>query len=706
MGLLVFETADGKPDLVPADRLGTLLREHRIPVVVLNACQSAMVDNRAADPFASVAAALLKAGVRSVVAMGYSLYVSGAQHFLPAFYRRLFESGSVTEAVRAGRQQMFRNQGRVCARGSYDLQDWLVPVSYAHDTVDFCFATAVPQQASVFNESTFPEEAQDSKNPYGFVGRDGALLSLERAMMRPPAGILIHGLGGSGKTTLARGFIHWLRQTEGLGEGCFWFTFSDIQSAEFVFNQMGEAIFGDTFLAEPLPLKVDVLAQALFKRPFLIVWDNFESVRGIEGTSVIGLISQADQQHLKRFLEKLRGGKTKVLITSRSEEDWFGSANRYKLPLRGLQGEERWEFCRIILRDLGRTIDRNDPDLFTLMDSLDGHPLMMRVVLPQLEDKSAATLLAAMVENLEALGLKGEETWERLQATMRFVIQGLPVELQPLLIPLALHKRFIIAGFLEYIATQVDSSWTGQKIDHFFEMLSLAGLVQEVYPSLYEIHPALTGFLQEYTHSANDNRDAWVRAFVNLMAYLADDFAQQPLHEKWGRFHVHGSSFYVALAEATAHGMDKETATLIQAIATYWKDSRNYEAAGELFLRLAGHCNKCGYKDMEASAYNQLGGIAEKQRKFPAAFNWFNKSLEISEMFLIERCTANSYLHLGTIALDQKDLPVAETLYKKSLEIEEKLGNKPGAAQVYHQLAMIFQLQQDLLPQRIGTKRV
>jgi hypothetical protein len=106
-GRLVFEKADdGSPDPIKAELLMELLREHAVPVVVLNACQSAMVDRRADNPFASVAAALLRAGMCGVVAMAYSLYVSAAQQFLPAFYQRLFDGHSLAQAVRAGRQQL------------------------------------------------------------------------------------------------------------------------------------------------------------------------------------------------------------------------------------------------------------------------------------------------------------------------------------------------------------------------------------------------------------------------------------------------------------------------------------------------------------------------------------------------------------------------------------------------------------------------
>ncbi len=100
-GMLIFEDEQAERAPVTAAQLTQLVAEYRIPIMVLNDCQSARIDERADDAFASVAAALLKAGIRSVVAMGYDLYVSGAQQFVPAFYQRLLESGNVAEATRA-----------------------------------------------------------------------------------------------------------------------------------------------------------------------------------------------------------------------------------------------------------------------------------------------------------------------------------------------------------------------------------------------------------------------------------------------------------------------------------------------------------------------------------------------------------------------------------------------------------------------------
>ncbi len=235
-GLLCFEDEEGREQLIDAKQLGSLLREHRIPIMVLNACQSAMIDAEAEDAFASVAGALQRAGINAVVAMAYSLYVSGAQVFIPAFYRRLFAAGNVSEAVRAGRQAMLEKTGRVCARGEFPLADWLVPVVYQQDPPELRFAATAGELPTAGPSTPLPPEISEHDNPYGFVGRDSALLALERARRRPPAGILIHGLGGIGKTTLARGLVQWLADTGGLGAGCFWFSFNDIRSSEHVIN--------------------------------------------------------------------------------------------------------------------------------------------------------------------------------------------------------------------------------------------------------------------------------------------------------------------------------------------------------------------------------------------------------------------------------------------------------------------------------------
>ena len=133
-GVLVFQAADGGRDPVPASRVAQVLAAARVPVVVLNACQSGAVGK---ELEAAVATRLLRGGAASVVAMAYSVYAVAAAEFMAAFYERLFAGDTVSAAVTAGRQRLFRHGARPSPKGELPLADWVVPVHYLRREVRF-----------------------------------------------------------------------------------------------------------------------------------------------------------------------------------------------------------------------------------------------------------------------------------------------------------------------------------------------------------------------------------------------------------------------------------------------------------------------------------------------------------------------------------------------------------------------------------------
>ncbi len=687
-GVLVFEDDDGKPNYVKPDKLSALLRKHAVPMMVLNACQSAMISDKAEDPFASVAAALVKAGIRGVVAMAYSLYVSAAQEFLPAFYRELFGKGDLSHATLAGRQKMLEQDKRVCARGTFPLRDFVVPVIYQLEPYKLPLEQVAAKAEAAGTQ--LPEEAQDASNPYGFIGRDRELLKLERALRKDTPAVLISGLGGVGKTTLAKGFVKWLGQTEGM-QGCLWQTFIDVRSAEFVINQMGSALFGSGFLQAKTDEKLEALVGALRANQFVIVWDNFEVVAGIDGTYIKPTMPSEDRQILKTLLERIRGGKSKVIITSRSNEDWLG-IERQKISIGGLRGEERWEYCDKILGDLGIEIDRTDKGLVQLMKLLDGHPLAMRVVLPRLESKSAQEMIKAIKTNMADLG----EGTEKLYSALQVATDSLSDELQPLLIPLALHERYVDADLLEHMVKQVDEGLTRDHIDTFCGALASAGVLRDVGQAIYELHPALTGYLRSslLAKQSEDVAEKWTRAFVDVMGSLANELAPKELHEQRDFFLLHGANFHYALAEATRLQQDTHLGALTQSLAQYSLQTRNFDEAFRLFELLAANRVVAEDKEGEAGAYHQLGRIAEERRDFNSAETWYRKSLAISEKQYKHRA-AQTYHQLGVIAQQRRDFNLAETWYQKSLAIKEKHGDERGAAKSYGQLGSLALMRRD-----------
>jgi tetratricopeptide (TPR) repeat protein len=673
-GHLVFETLDGAPDPIGAAQLSNLLQNRLVPGVVLNACQSAMIGPGAESAFASVAAALVSAGVRSVVAMSYALYVSGARELLPAFYGALFEKGSMDEAVRSGRTRMRAQPKRVCGRGRFELEDWIIPVLYQDEPLDLPFAPSDSKP----RESLLSEDLRPQKERHDSIGRDGPILALERAMRRAPAGLLITGLGGVGKTTLAREFLGWLDATHGLGRRPFWFDMREISSAVYIIDRIGEQIFGAQFSTAPLEQKLERLTGTLRAAQFVIVWDNFESVSGIPGATIAARLSAADRTLLARFLGALDGASTKVLISSRSQETWLEAPSCWRLPLAGLDGEERWEYCELILNGLGLSFDRSDPDLLQLMNLLGGHPLAMRVILSQLPNQTPNDLAEALRTNFAALKLDTEgEAETQLVSTLRILDQAIPETLRPLLAPISLHEAYLNLDDLKKMAGQVSKAWEPAQVDELAAILVGAGLLRAIRKNLFELHPVLTGYLR----STVKPDDSWTRAFVDEMGTVAEGLTHSLVRRERPQFSRYIATLYSALAESRRLNSSVDDAVLTEGLGLWALENRELDEAERLFRQSLSD-RPC------AGVCQHLGMVAQGRRDFSAAEDWYRKSLDHKEQ-LGAVGTAETYHRLGIIAEDRRDFAAAESFYLKSLSIKEKIGDEMRMATSYHQLGYL-----------------
>jgi tetratricopeptide (TPR) repeat protein len=695
-GLLVFEDADGNESTIPAHKLTALLTEHRIPIMVLNACQSARIDARAEDPFASTAAALMKAGIRSVVAMSYNLYVSGAQQFVPAFYRRLLQSGDVSEAMRAGRKAMLEHDTRICARGRYPLQDWLVPVLYQQGAIPLSVRTGTKGGA---RGPELPEEARIVED-YGFIGRQDAIHRLERALLRQPAAaIVVHGMAGIGKTMLAKGFLQWLGRTGGLGDfdsdanapfaSTLWFAFDDIRSAEFVVNRLVTVCLGHNATALPLEQKLPQLIRAMRELRLLVVWDNFESAAGIEGTALCPALTEADRTLLKSLLQQLRGGRSKILITSRSPESWLTSTEVFRLPLRGLRGEDVWAYCDAVVRDLGLKLDRDDADCLELLNELDGHPLALRAVLMQLAETSAREILRRFKQQFAAAS--GDESTRRIFAALELLNQRLPNAFAPVLQLLGLHQRYVDIGDVAHVL-KMSSTDEMETVSRCFSVFERGGFIQHLRAGVYSMHPALHGFLA----AAHPPEEARAGAFMALMTGVANRLAPLAPHDQDVLFAIHSANFQHSLILATRLGYEEATCAFMQSLGVFAQRSRDFSAATRLFEALATKLAAHG-DARQAGACHQLGLIAQQQRDFVTAERWYLEALAIAESHPDEVNPGNIHHQLGRIAGERGDYVTAERRYQESLAINEKFGDEPGVALTCHQLGLIAKEQNDLV---------
>jgi hypothetical protein len=121
-GYLLFEDEAGTGQPVDGDTLAQLLQGSRVRLAVLNACQSATATDT--DAFASVAAALVRAGLPAVIAHQYPLPDSSAIPFAAEFYRALAAGYPVDAAVSEGRKAILSELGPSWR----ERIDWATPV--------------------------------------------------------------------------------------------------------------------------------------------------------------------------------------------------------------------------------------------------------------------------------------------------------------------------------------------------------------------------------------------------------------------------------------------------------------------------------------------------------------------------------------------------------------------------------------------------
>ena len=280
-GVLCFETAKGDVDPVRANELAQVLQDSGIRLAVLTACQSAA--GAPDDAFSSVAARLIQSGINGVTAMSASMLVVSAARYSEAFYRELAEGTSSGIAHERARQALHDDPRRhVMRRGTDDvgipvvLRDWWLPHFYQQSPIALQVGRKktpkVSSQTLHFSGPFF-----DSPR-YGFTGRTRELLEIERALLRKRL-VVIHGFGGTGKTSVAIEAAKWLTQS-GLYSGSCFVPFEHGGDTEILLSAVGShlSIYDSNYDPRDTESAVKKIAAALTKKPTLIIADNLESI--------------------------------------------------------------------------------------------------------------------------------------------------------------------------------------------------------------------------------------------------------------------------------------------------------------------------------------------------------------------------------------------------------------------------------------------
>jgi len=742
-GVLVFQAADGSRDPVPASRVAQVLGTARVPVVVLNACQSGAVGKQLE---AAVATRLLRGGAASVVAMAYSVYAVAAAEFMAAFYERLFAGDAVSAAVTAGRQRLYRHPGRPSPKGDLPLADWVVPVHYVRREVRFPGLVTARPAGGPSLEKALDQLAGPGPGgggalaPVGvFTGRDGLFYELETAA-RLQKVVILAGPAGTGKTELAKAFGRWWQDTGGVErpEWVFWHSFEPGLASfglDGVIAEIGLAAFGPDFARLDAAQRTGVVEHFLRDRRTLLIWDNFESVRSVPDPSAAAVrLDEARCQQLRGFLQTLAaGGRSAVLVTSRSDEPWLddgtgsgpgGAAvpvTLRRIRVAGLTPEEATQYAGDLLAAYPAAAPRRADRAFgELMQWLDGHPLSMRLVLPHLDTTGPGMLLAGLHGTAPLPG------WDDGQGGR---LTSLPASLGYSYAHLEpAHQRLLAAGCLfhdtadaavlgAFSATDgVPRRFRGASREAWGEVLDAAagaGLLTWLGGGMYRLHPALPAYLAARWRTDegagyDDQRAAATRSLLSAYAVFGGWLLRQINSGDAGLAYAIISLQQRTMGHLLGHGLDHEHWNEAQAIAQpleYFWEARGLYAEADAWtdrVRLAVEDPNGAPPALDSPAGHLWLFFTTDQ----ATRQLYSGQLEKGErthreiLAMVEAQPdspsrrdhlAVRYHLIGSAALEQGRLDEAEDWYKRSAALNEELGNQSRLAMCYHQLGIVAQ---------------
>jgi tetratricopeptide (TPR) repeat protein len=722
-GTLAFERPEGGAHYVPAAEIARVVNAAKVPVVVLNACESGAVGK---ELEAAVATRLLGEGTASVVAMAYSVHAVAAAEFMAAFYEKLFAGASVASAVTAGRQQMFARPERPCSKGRVPLRDWMVPVHYFRREVRFPSAAA---DAGCEGLDTLPEHTATPAGPPSgeldavdgvFVGRDSLFYQLEQAA-RIQRVVVLAGAGGSGKTELAKAFGRWWRDTGGVDQPdwVFWHSFEPglaNLAMDRVIDEMAMALGGADLAALDAGQRRAVVQEKLRDHRMLLIWDGFESLHTMRGRAhAVHALDERGRAELREFLEDLiEHGNSVVLITSRTSEEWLGEVGR--VGVKGLAKQEAAEYADTLLADYPRARDRRARRAFgDLMEWLDGHPLSMRLILPRLDTVDPEVLLAGLrgTVPLARAGDLEAEGWSRsLWAGITYSYAHLSQAAQRLLHAISLFQAVADWSLLSLLSDPgalaefpeipprftdaADRDWEAA-----FSEAARVGLVTRVRGSvsIYEVHPALPAFLAAAWRAEEPGRyeeqraaatGALARVQASACLYFLQEMESDDVLIALGTIAMQRYTMGSLLSFALDHKQWDDAQLILRALNEFWKhtglDAEFDPWAARVIDMAEGPDGTPPAADTEAGDLWLF--VAQRQanrfltsRRLDEAESLYLKILAAEQSIdspVGGQNTASTFRQLGRVATARGNADEAAEWYRKASQAEEGNGGGDG----------------------------
>jgi tetratricopeptide (TPR) repeat protein len=516
--------------LVHATELAAELRAYGVPLVFLNACQSAQTD---ADPQASVAAKLLEEGVGAVVAMSHTVLVETARRFVEAFYRSLAEGQRVGDAMLAGQHALYADPFRFkkMGAGNLELQDWFVPVLF-QEADDPQMMTVRPSEA-VARLTAQRRALQLGRLPnppeHTFVGRSRDLLYLERLLGQERYAV-IRGSGGLGKTALATELVRWLVRSGRFARAAFVSVEShNVQDVRGVLDSIGHQLAPNYSVAEygnDQAAALQPVARALHDFPTVLVIDNIESVLpDAAGNNPAGV---ADVTELLALCQKVldADGRCRLLFTSREHLPAPFDRARNTMELRRLRESEAVHLVAQVMAVHGwappsTDAAREPEDVTTLVNAVNRHPRALVLLAREIAQGKQAGVRATTYDIVSLMAKLEErnpgDPENSLYASVELSLRRLPHDVREVV-----NRLAVFHGGGHFAVMIIVMDIETESIGAIAQILVDVGLAELHEYNYLRLDPALPTYLAlgQSPEHLTELRTIWAEAMMQLVDFL------------------------------------------------------------------------------------------------------------------------------------------------------------------------------------------
>ncbi|MGM3306443.1 tetratricopeptide repeat protein [Anabaena sp. WFMT] len=691
----ITETETGEAYYASAEDFKQAL-QFRIPkLIFLSGCRTGQAggDGASYGSVPSMAEELLKAGAKAVLGWGQKVLESDATEAAATLYKELAAGKQITEAVAITYQTLIKNKAR----------DWHLLRLYAADSLPG--ELVKPKGTPGWKPAPPPSVSTEFLDPVtqktkvctreSFVGRRRQLQSCLKTLTQSTQeiGVLIYGMGGLGKSSLASRLCDRLPNFQRV------VLVGRIDEPSLV-SRLVDKLDDDEQRKqlqnpdEELRFRFKRVFQQLSEageKPFLLVLDDFEV--NLEPRQDSFVLKTAAAEVLTALVWSIRETYTnhRLILTCRYDFEFTQLQYFYKQPLEGMRGADLRKKCsRLVAFGAKSQVDEALKSQARRL--ADGNPRLLEWLDKILQNSTVDQVAILNRLEVDAVELReqvlAEALLQQMDETMREMLsQGLVFELPvPREALTAVCEN--IPNLADYINRAVALGLLEVSPDESLRVPRILPLTLSTH--VETLHQQAAEVLYRLWWKQGETRTEEEQLEIHRLALLGK---KGEIASKVGA--ILASNLKAKSRFREALHLCKETLNIIENYHILHQLARSEEQLGEI-EQAKQHYQKaleiCPAADEKAKAaiIHNLAGIYANTGEIEDAITLYRQSLQLQKSIGNLQATGATFCELGRIYAKIGKIEEAIVLYQQTLKLEESIGDVQGKAATLHQLASIY----------------